>query len=219
MNPTAKQILELTPNTNHSLSIILSVIIIIYTFTCVILIEYGIRKQIIQTEITAPWIPRTFQGILSIICILAGIYLASGIQTIQIAKNHGIYQDNMTWNKVITGIENSPEEDKLPENLSNILILYYKFGCEDCEAIYQKEQTTFKNLEQVYWISTRSEQGETLRKTYPVTEVPAGVYITDNLKPVVCNLFLKKQGKIILHEENAQLLLSLYQSSHNEPEN
>lgn len=214
MNTTTKEILNLTPNTNYSTGIIIAILLSVVMFTCIILIEYGIRKQMIQTGTTAPHIPRLIQILLATIFIFSGIYAISGYTTIQTAQEHGMYQKHMTWSKIITSIEHSPKEDKLPENLKNTIILYYKFGCEDCESIYEDQTQAFHELKNVYWISTRSEQGKTLRKTYPVNKVPSGVYITNDLKPVVCDLTIKSKGKITLHDENVKLLLSLYHSNH-----
>lgn len=213
MTETAKQILSITKHTDYTTGITCSVLFLIVMIICIFVLEYGIRTQMNKYIIISP-VPRIIQIIFGVLFVFAGIYLYSAIITVNLAKDHGMYQNHMTWESMISHIEQSPTEDRLPKDLSDTIILYYKFGCEDCENVYTEIQNTFLQNKDIYWISTRSEQGKILRKIYPIAEVPTGVYITKDLKPVVCKLYKKTQNKVIFHEENAQLLLSLYHSSH-----
>lgn len=95
------------------------------------------------------------------------------------ALRHGLYDYELTVPQLITGLRYSPEEDTLPEDLSDSLIIYYRFTCDDCEDIYDDLRQSFLGYENVYWISTRSPQGEALREIYPVEQVPTGIYIDD----------------------------------------
>ena len=150
------------------------------------------------------------------ITIFGGLYAVASKQTISIAKQHGCHQLDMTWQEMLQGIAQSPIEDTLPknqENLQNSLILYYKFGCDDCEAIYKDLQEQTKHLSNVYWVATRSKQGIRLRDTYPVTEVPAGVYITSRNTGVTKNLVQTVNQKVVIHQTNLDFLLSMLEES------
>lgn len=209
-----RQLLGLTPNLNYTTGLICSTILCITGISCLLLLEYGIRTRIIPTTTTMPILSRGLQILFGCLFVFSLTYSLTGWNTVQTAKKHGMFQDDMTWSKMIDCIDNSPIEDELPDNLANSIILYFKFGCADCEATYNQQLTTFGDLDNVYWVSTRSEQGKQLMKKYPIKEVPTGVYITDDLKPVTCILHMKKQGEIVLHEANAQTLLNLYNGSH-----
>lgn len=97
------------------------------------------------------------------------------------AQDHGLYTTDITIYKMITGIQNSHKEDKLPDDLNDKIIIYYRFGCPDCEAIYNDLNTyTTDNDLNVYYVSTRSNQGKKLLKQFPVKTVPTGIYIYKN---------------------------------------
>ena len=97
------------------------------------------------------------------------------------AQDHGLYTTDITIYKMITGIQNSHKEDKLPDNLDNKIIIYYRFGCPDCETIYNDLNAYISdNNLNVYYVSTRSTQGKKLLKQFPVKTVPTGIYIYKN---------------------------------------
>lgn len=151
----------------------------------------------------------------SVILGLAGfIYLISGIQTVCIAASHGMYQDNLSWNKITKNIRTTPNEDNLPKDLTDCIILYYRFGCSDCEAVYPAMSAFFEDYEDVYWVSTRSDQGEKLRETYPVSHVPTGIYITDSGTGVYRTLYFDSTDEILFDETHAEELLQLYENNH-----
>ncbi len=102
---------------------------------------------------------------------------------IGVAKIHGLPNDEIKTTSniisMITGIVHTPVESSVkPEDIkSGDIIIYYRFGCKDCEAVYKDLKNSLADVSDVYWISTRSETGKALLKTYPVTEVPSGVYV------------------------------------------
>lgn len=159
-----------------------------------------------------------------ILCTMIQIILATGIicsafvtivmlQTQVIAQKHGMYQTHMPYASVLTGIEHTPEESTLPKDqtqLANSLIIYYKFGCEDCEAVYFDLQESLPDNANIYWVSTRSEQGQELRKTYPVSNVPTIAYITDRNTAVTSEITNKYGEKVTLNQEKLQEILDLY---------
>lgn len=71
--------------------------------------------------------------------------------------------------------KNVPEDD----GLRGAVLIYYKPGCADCEAIWDalSEALVEADRPDVYLINTRSPTGRALLEKYPVKEVPAGVYV------------------------------------------
>lgn len=94
-----------------------------------------------------------------------------------VAQKHGAYTRNMTIETMYDGIARSPIESTLPENLDGCIIIYYRFDCPDCKAIYDDLMTASENVDNIYFVSSRSEQGSALLNQFPVEEVPSGIYI------------------------------------------
>lgn len=114
--------------------------------------------------------------------VISLLSMLTVIIIIALAEAHGLPKDELnstSFTSVLAGIANSPIESSVePENIkSGDIIIYYRFGCKDCEAVYKDLKNSLADVSDVYWISTRSKTGETLLKTYPVTEVPSGVYV------------------------------------------
>lgn len=134
------------------------------------------------------------------------------------AQAHGLQgKQNITVKALNDGIKNSPEEDKVPENLNGCIIIMYKFGCKDCEAIYNDLSAAVNNKDKVYWISTESPQGKELIAQYPVEEVPSGIYIRQdsfdgNIPFTSKQLYtLDENGKTVLDHAAVERLLFLQQ--------
>ena len=60
------------------------------------------------------------------------------------------------------------------------ILIYYRWGCKDCEAVYLDIAHNVRKQERVFYIETNSENGQELLKDYPVTRVPAIVLIKEN---------------------------------------
>ena len=99
--------------------------------------------------------------------------------TIKTAISHGLTSDieKMSMADLKDLINNSPKESKLPDDIEGVIIIYYRFDCPDCRAIYNDLASAVANTDNVYWISSRSETGKSLLDKYPVDEVPTGIYI------------------------------------------
>lgn len=123
------------------------------------------------------------------------------------AVKHGC--DNVfayTIQSLTQHINASPREDTVPDDLTGSVILYYRFGCTDCESIYDELQSRTSNWDNTYWVATRSAQGISIREKYPVANVPSGVYVTSSGKSVVKPL-VKQSG--ILDTKALQELAAL----------
>lgn len=110
----------------------------------------------------------------------------------------------------------TPFEDILPEDKNGSLIFYFRYGCDDCETIFDQLQSYKNNPDyKIYWVNTRSDQGLSLREQYPIQKTPSGVYISqDGTKNYTYILYTKdSSGNTILDEKNLNRLLAL-QSEH-----
>lgn len=140
---------------------------------------------------------------------LAGYSLLASITALQTANAHGAdkpYAYNML--QLWDCIKHSPEEETVPDKKTGTILLYYRFGCSDCEAIFTELQQETNQYDNIYWVSSRSTQGKELRKDYPVTTVPTGVYIRSNEMPLSLTLHRETMdGTVQLNTENLQILL------------
>lgn len=93
------------------------------------------------------------------------------------ALARGMKDKNTSARSVIASNMYTPFEDKLPNDLTGSVIIYYKYGCPDCEAVYPALSKRLSDTNNVYWISTEGDQGKLLLQLYPVDEVPSGIYI------------------------------------------
>lgn len=93
--------------------------------------------------------------------------------------------------RTIHAVQNSPVMDKSVnhDQQGNILI-YYRFGCRDCEAVYDDLKAVVEGKENIYWVASRQSEGQKLLQKYTVSEVPAGVIIQGDgmyVSHVLCN--------------------------------
>lgn len=107
----------------------------------------------------------------------SAIYIMNVTSIHMTAVKHGMTDDNITLQQMKDSIALSPEESKLPDDLTGAIVIYYRFQCPDCEAIYKQLREMTVNNDKVYWVSTRSKQGEALLDKYSVDEVPSGIYV------------------------------------------
>jgi uncharacterized C2H2 Zn-finger protein len=125
--------------------------------------------------------------------------------------------NEIKWEQALKALQNTPVEDNIKgKDLKNSIILYYKFGCPDCDAVFALEKNYFKN-NKVYWVSTRSKQGKKLLEKYSVQEVPSGVYIDSNGAGTALILYYSENGESKFDTNNADVLSQLQQYDKNHP--
>lgn len=78
---------------------------------------------------------------------------------------------------VIMALTSVPKADKLPDDLSGCIIIFYKDSCPDCQATMDQIRTAFKDTKDVFFLDSRSETGKEIRDRYPIHEVPSAIYI------------------------------------------
>lgn len=118
--------------------------------------------------------------------------------------------------RTIQAIQKSPVMDKSInfDQQGNILI-YYRFGCEDCEAVYDSLKAEIAGKENIYWVASRQSEGQKLLQKYAVSEVPAGVIIQKDgmyISYMLCDFVYDKldgTSKIQLNTDVLNRLLEL----------
>lgn len=139
--------------------------------------NYSNRKRTITISLWK-WMVYLCRIVASLSIALVGfLYTASVLDLVVTAYQHGMIELNRPIKAIQKSVRNSPMQSKLPKDINNCLIIYYKFGCSDCETVYSILQNALQDTP-VYWISVQSATGKKLLNQYPVSEVPSGLYIT-----------------------------------------
>lgn len=151
--------------------------------------------------------------VMCLFLMLCITYVTATTQLIIQAHKHGCDDyTKPTITELINSIKNSPKENRLPKSLTNITVIYYRFGCADCEKLYLQLSKKFNGLNNIYWIATRSTQGQKLRTKFPVKKVPSAIYIIDKNTAVGFDLYTKsKENKIEINTEQIKQLLEFRQ--------
>ena len=117
---------------------------------------------------------------------------------------------------MLSHMPNTPFESRAPKDPSGAIIVYYRFECPDCARSYADIKYELRDVDDVYWLGTRSNGAELLER-FPVESVPAVVYIhqNGNLHTTVYphdfhenNIEWHKEG-YCFHTEDIQELLAL----------
>ena len=153
-------------------------------------------------------------------CIaLIPILLLAFIQANLVGANHkGLQYVNwksMTLEQIHKTAKITPTASKTPEDLTGSIVILYKFGCPDCEAIYPDLQKKLQGKDNVYFVPSGSDLGQKLVKKGKIQEVPTGVYIR---KKAIANgatqnnivlYAIDKKGNPILNEKALDRLFLL----------
>ena len=61
------------------------------------------------------------------------------------------------------------------------IVIFYRYGCKDCEGIYNELVDMTDNVESnIYWVASRTENGKELVKQFNIVTVPSAVVIIQN---------------------------------------
>ena len=134
------------------------------------------------------------------------------------AKIYGMWQDlsNPKWtlNEIQKQTELSHVQSQLPKDENAFygsIIMYYKFGCPDCGAIKKEWDAQTPDDPNIYWVSTRSEEGKKLIQKYTANEVPSGIYVHKNGTYTVHILYKKdRDGKPVFNQGEFDALMNEY---------
>lgn len=73
----------------------------------------------------------------------------------------------------------TPVSQTLPEERNGAIVILYRYGCPDCEAIYDDLHDAIDELDlkNVYYVASSSEYGQKLVEEGDIRYVPTGVYL------------------------------------------
>lgn len=177
------------------ITLIVGFIICIIALTIIMRYQYNAVKQNKK--------PNRLSYIAIVPIFTTSIFIMTGLLsawqlTTYITKFGFDQYSTMPIKKIYPELKTLPIESKLkselPDNLKKCTIIYYRFGCPDCKAVHKDLYDQLKVYDNVYYIYTRSKTGKKLRKTYPVKNVPTGIYIDDDNKTYSCFLYNKKEN-------------------------
>lgn len=183
-------------------------IITMIVMMCIFIAHIFITKHILPNDYLVPVLTAI---VCAVICTCISIHSFAVYYT---AQNHGLKDTNIPVYTMEESNKKSPVEDTLPDTIENSIIIYYKYGCTDCEAIYNDLSKAIKNNDNIYFVSTESEQGKNLLKTYPVNSVPTGIYIYEQNNQtsktyIQKPLYITDNSKTILNKTALERLLYL----------
>lgn len=128
---------------------------------------------------------------------------------------HGNRDVWMSFSEMESCVRQTRVEDKLPANLSDIAVIFYRFDCKDCHATFEDLDRSFGSRNDVYFVCSRSEQGKELLKRddgrYKVPEVPYAVYIPKDPdeEPTKLVMYEKVNDQIMINSDNVDHILAL----------
>ena len=168
-----------------------------------------------QTNLQAMKRIKSIQSAAIILAIIVTITATAAVNLVLAGIQHGVYDPNTSLFTILTKLPNTPKESNIDKtaNLSNAYLIFFKFGCSDCEAVYQDLKLAIDGQSDIYWVSTHSVQGKLLLNKYPVSETPSMVYIyPNNNKFAVFRLHTKNtNGSIILDRTMLKRALAMRQ--------
>lgn len=225
-----EKITQLFPNLSPVTLIIISMLCLLTAIGMIVSLEKQ-RMQYVKDHQMDLWLEQqertkqtyhqklkqyTYAKIPVYTCILfMTLLLVCSIKTCSLAISHGCTQNQLQTQNTKTiwdNIHRTPKEDCFPTDTpKDAILIYYRFGCDDCELLYDSLQSAFKDIPNVYWIDTRSKQGKQLRETYPVKNVPSGIAIQDTNHTLLKVLYEKNKETIRL-DTNAVSELIRYQN-------
>jgi hypothetical protein len=148
----------------------------------------------------------------------AGIFL----YYTNIAVKHGSY-DHIELGQTLADIHEYSEkgfiESELPDDLTGKIIIYFKYGCDDCKGIHDSlmQYISDNSLTDIYFVSSRSKAGKKLLEKYPVAEVPSAIYIRQK-ESTVSDMFMEKlyvksdSDEIQFRQEGLDILIERMQN-------
>lgn len=95
---------------------------------------------------------------------------------------HGMTGDDWrgrSIGEVISLNATTPENQSLPDDATGSVVILYKYGCPDCEAIYGELASAIDEagIEDVYYVASSSPDGRELVENGSINYVPTVVYL------------------------------------------
>lgn len=142
---------------------------------------------------------------------------------------HGMYKLDATVQETYGSILKSPnitfEPKPKNDDYSGSIVILYKFGCKDCEAVYEDlcDELDKYSDRDVYWLSSRSKKGKAFLEKYPTEFVPTGFYIYKDknsnvsyIQKPLCSTDKDSKKTDVFDKNNLTRLFELQQEEQNE---
>ena len=129
--------------------------------------------------------PKHEKHIKTVCCVILGICLAGTACMAYLydtGEKRGMTMDDWKSENVaeIIRINNeTPVSQTLPKERNGAIVILYRYGCPDCEAIYDDLRNAIDELDlkDVYYVASSSEYGQKLVEEGDIRYVPTGVYL------------------------------------------
>lgn len=129
--------------------------------------------------------PKHEKRIKTACCVILGICLAGTACMAYLydaGAKRGMTMDDWKSENVaeIIRINNeTPVSQTLPKKRNGAIVILYRYGCPDCEAIYDDLHKAIDELglKDVYYVASSSEYGQKLVEEGDIRYVPTGVYL------------------------------------------
>lgn len=108
--------------------------------------------------------------------------------------------------------------DEVPDDLSGTIVVFYRVGCPDCEAVQTDLVNAIDSAQaqghEIYVVSSRSALGRSLLAKYTLSEVPGAIYIStdpDGTRGHMANVLYKsdEDGNSVFDEDAWDSLLRM----------
>ena len=130
-------------------------------------------KPMHPTKVALPWI-------CTVVLLLCLAYTGINVAA---AYDHGYYGQDASLAQLVNTTDRTPHDQsaELPDELTSCIVVLYKYGCPDCDAIYDDLAQSVKNANvKVYYVSSKSERGSGLCAAYDVNDVPTAIAYADD---------------------------------------
>lgn len=142
--------------------------------------DFGVAAE--NTKLTKLHTIATRVAIVFFAISLVGIFVYSSI--FAKARKYGAYGDFYKTCTLAEIKENNAhgfidQSDEVPEDTKGCMLIFFKWGCPDCNNIHDQLVEKMKDYEQykLYFVSTRSDRGKQLVDQYAIDWTPSMTYV------------------------------------------
>ena len=201
----------MTITVNQILNCLFTLTITTISITCYFAIKQYYAKNTIHYKQICFKTRKIFSICISVLILNTTIFNLN-----YIAEKKGM-EPNTTLEKAIEGFNKSPYQSVIPENLDELkgkLVVFYRYTCPDCHAILNDVQKLLSEYDDVYYLSSRSNEAFAIRQKFAdIILVPSIMLIGTDEKPAtyVASLAIKDgNSEIVVNIDELNEILNMY---------
>ena len=195
---------------------VLCLVLAIETLLCIPILFWSLRKEpnFNTQDHNRKMLRRAmFLNVISILivfCTMFTIYITKAMQP--------SYITNHSFPAIQQVNQKTPHNDYSELKTGDVVVLY-KFGCPDCEGIYDSANNLFLNNDiHIKWVSSETPNGQELCEKYNITWTPTGIYFRQHPLGNGANIIQEQLDTVVnketvLNEQNAQTLINAYKNN------